>query len=131
MKRIVALAGALALAACGSGEAPEEGQAAAAAPPAAAPASSLAGTYGASGADGQPWTSALNANGTYRNTVAGQLSESGRWSHRDDQLCFQPEALAGEVPTETCLTLLNVNDDGSLVLADAEGNETTAPRLAR
>ena len=80
--------------------------------------------------DGQPWTSALNANGTYQNTIGGEVSEAGTWTQVEDQLCFMPQSAPGETAREqTCLTVLSVNRDGSLVLADAQGNQTTAPRI--
>ncbi len=129
MKRLVVLASALALAACGSGE---DETATAAATPSTSRSSvpaSLAGTYGASGADGQPWTTVLDTSGTYRNTVAGDLTESGTWAQTGDQLCFTPTPAAGETAEQTCQILVNVNDDGSLVMRDTAGEETTAPRL--
>lgn len=131
MKRVMVLAGVLALAACGS--APDSGDAANAAPapsPTAVQVSAeLAGTYGAEGADGQLWTTTLGADGTYRNTVAGEQTESGTWQKSGEEICFTPVPMAGETPTQTCQTLLSVNDDGSLVVRDDAGLETTAPRL--
>jgi hypothetical protein len=125
------LAGVLALAACGS--APDSGDAANAAPtpsPTADQVSAeLAGTYGAQGTDGQAWTTTLGADGTYRNTVAGEQTESGTWQKSGDEICFTPVPVAGEAPAQTCQTLLNVNDDGSLVVRDDAGVESTAPRL--
>ena len=132
MKRVLVLAGALALAACGSGT--DEAESASAAPtpsPSAANQipSELVGTYGADGADGQAWTTTLGADGTYRNTVAGELTESGTWTKAGEAICFTPTPSAGQAPAQTCQTLLNINDDGSLVVRDEGGQETTAPRL--
>lgn len=130
MKKLVALAGALALAACGStddstaAEAPTE--VTATTPAADDP---LVGNFGGTTSDGKAWTSAMNADGTYQDTLDGEVAETGTWTHEDDQVCFTPAAEAGSAATGTCLTLLNVNDDGSLVMADAEGTETTVPRL--
>jgi hypothetical protein len=136
MKRFVVLAGALALAACDTGTSevdtappPSDSDTAAAG---TVPAS-LAGTYGATGADGAPWTTVLEADGRYRNTVGGELTESGTWAQTGDQLCFTltpPSGNSGATGQQTCQTLLNVNDDGSLVVRDATGQETTAPRIA-
>ncbi|WP_160772215.1 hypothetical protein [Alteraurantiacibacter buctensis] len=132
MKRVMVLAGALALAACGNGTG--EGDSASAAPaPSATPApvpTELVGTYGAQGADGRPWTTALAADGTYRNTVGGELTESGTWTRSGASICFTPMPVAEQAQAQTCQTLLNVNDDGSLVVRDAGGQETIAPRLA-
>lgn len=134
MKRVFVLAGAVALAACGNDSGAAESAAVEVAPSAAATVStSLAGTYGSTGSDGAPWTTVLGADGRYRNTVAGEMTESGTWGQTGDQLCFTPtpqsDANAGS-GQPTCQTLLNVNDDGSLVVRDAAGQETTAPRIA-
>lgn len=133
MKWTWAMVGTMALAACSGGQddAGTTGQSQAA--PLVTPApSNLAGTYGAAGVDGQPWTSSLNADGSYQNTIGGEVSEAGTWTQAEDQLCFSPEAAPDEAAREqTCLTVLSVNQDGSLVLADAQGNQTTAPRIDR
>ncbi|MES2698846.1 MAG: hypothetical protein V4647_04475 [Pseudomonadota bacterium] len=133
MKRVFVLAGALALAACGNDSGAAESAAVEVAPSAAATVpTSLAGTYGATGSDGAPWTTMLGADGRYRNTVAGELTESGTWAQTGDQLCFTVTPQPGDSASagrQTCQTLLNVNDDGSLVVRDASGQETTAPRI--
>ncbi|MEO5707002.1 MAG: hypothetical protein ABIT10_06190 [Alteraurantiacibacter sp.] len=134
MKRLLVLAGALALAACGNDAGDGEPAPVDSAPtsPTTVP-SPLAGTYGATGADGAPWTTMLEADGRYRNTVAGELTESGTWAQTGDQLCFTPTPQPGDSSSagrQTCQTLLNVNDDGSLVVRDESGQETTAPRIA-
>lgn len=131
MKWIWALAGAMALSACGNGAGTatlgEQSQAATVPSP---QPNAIAGIYGANGVDGQPWTSELAADGTYRNTIAGQVSEAGTWSHADNRLCFRPEGDADQAtPATTCLTVIEVSPDGSLVLSDDAGNQTTAPRL--
>ncbi|TIX49979.1 hypothetical protein [Alteraurantiacibacter aquimixticola] len=129
MKKFVALAGAFALAACGGDadvEAPEE---AAEATAEAVVESPLVGAYGGTTDDGEAWTSTINADGTYEDTVAGEVSETGSWTHEGDQVCFNPTVMEGEVADQTCLTLINVNEDGSLVMTDQDGNEMTVPRL--
>lgn len=131
MKRLLVLAGAVALAACGSGASDGESANAAPVPSAAAtqvPAE-LVGTYGAQGVDGKAWTTTLATDGSYRNTVAGELTESGSWSKMGDAICFTPTPAAGSAAAQTCQTLVNVNEDGSLVVRDEAGQETTAPRL--
>jgi hypothetical protein len=128
MKNLFVLAVALALAACGNGsdaaEAPGEVVATA-----AAANDPMIGQFGGTTADGKAWTSAMNADGTYSETLEGEASENGTWTHVDDRVCFTPAPQDGIASPETCLTLLNVNDDGSLLMADAEGLETTVPRL--
>lgn len=128
MKACFALAAALVLSACGGGDdaaTPEGG-----APVAPAADSPLIGNYGGSDMDGNSWTSQMNADGTYRDTLNGEVSETGTWTHENDQVCFTPAPVDNVAASATCLTLVNVNDDGSLLMADAEGNETTVPRLA-
>jgi len=135
MKKLVVLAGALVLAACGSNEAEvaeteiASGEAAEAGGD-AGDVSPLVGSYGGESEDGQAWVSSLNADGTYQDVVGGEVSETGTWTHEDSQLCFNPNVEEGTVSEQTCLTLVNVNEDGSLLMSDAEGNEMTVPRLA-
>ncbi len=128
MKTIIALAGAFALAACSGGEAADttDDTAAAAAPSADSP---LIGVYGGTDMDGGTWSSAMNADGTYEDRQGGEVTETGTWTHEGDQVCFAPAAAEGAAADSTCLTLINVNDDGSLLMSDPEGNETTVPRL--
>jgi hypothetical protein len=130
MKTLIALAGAFALTACGSSDdsTAAELPSQIAATPAAAD-DPLVGHFGGTTADGKAWTSAMNVDGTYSETLEGEPSENGSWTHVGDQVCFTPTAEAGTTATDTCLTLLNVNDDGSLLMADSEGTETTVPRL--
>jgi hypothetical protein len=87
------------------------------------------GTYGGKNEDGEAWTSTLNADGTYQDAEAGEVTVTGSWTHEDDQLCFNPDVEEGTQSESTCLNLVSVNPDGSLLLADAEGNEMTVPRL--
>jgi len=134
MRWLLVVAGALAITACGSSDSETDAPAveASTAPTAVTP---LVGTYGAAGADGQPWTTQLAADGTYRNTVGGEVTESGRWNQTGDQLCFTPEssptatATGAATPAAICQTLVMVNPDGNLVLRDGNGQQTTAPRL--
>ncbi|HSG55760.1 MAG TPA: hypothetical protein VLA45_09905 [Paracoccaceae bacterium] len=126
MKTIIALAGAFALAACSGGEAADttDDTTAAAAPSADSP---LIGVYGGTDMEGGTWTSAMNGDGTYEDRQGGEVTETGTWTHEGDQVCFVPAD--GAAADLTCLTLINVNDDGSLLMSDADGNETTVPRL--
>jgi hypothetical protein len=135
MKKFVVLAGAFALAACGSNDAEvaETEIASGDATETSAEsetASPLVGSYGGEGEDGEAWTSTLNADGTYQDAVAGTVTESGSWTHDNDQLCFNPDVEEGTESEQTCLTLVSVNPDGSLLMADIDGNEMTVPRLA-
>ncbi len=135
MKKFVVAASALALAACGGNDAEvaeteiASGESAEAAEDAVSE-NSLVGSYGGEGEDGETWVSTLNADGSYQDIVGGEVSESGSWTHEGDQLCFNPDVEEGTISEQTCLTLVSVNPDGSLVMSDAEGSEMIVPRLA-
>ncbi|MFC3099564.1 hypothetical protein [Altererythrobacter lauratis] len=126
-KKLVGIVAATLLSACGSGD--NSAGTATPTPTPAAPDSPLVGVYGGTDMDGNNWTSQINADGTYVDTVGGELSESGTWTHSGNQVCFTAQSADGPAPSPTCLTLVNVNDDGSLLMADQVGNETTVPRL--
>ncbi|MFC3096394.1 hypothetical protein [Alteraurantiacibacter palmitatis] len=128
MKKLVVIVAATLLSACGSGD-NGSADAVTPTPSPAAPNSPLIGVYGGTDMDGNSWTSQINADGTYTDTVGGEVSETGVWTHSGDQVCFTAQSAEGPSPAPTCLTLVNVNDDGSLLMADPEGNETTVPRL--
>ena len=130
MNKFIAITGLFALAACGSGDdsSAAEGPGTVTASPAAAN-DPVIGNFGGTTAEGKAWTSAMNADGTYSETLEGEAAESGAWTHVGDQVCFTPSAEDGIASTQTCLTLLNVNDDGSLMMADAEGTEPPVPRI--
>lgn len=132
MKKLIAVAGALVLAACGGGDdaavdATEDAPAAEAAP--TATDSPLVGTYGGTTEGGDPWTSTINADGTYEDTVAGEVTETGTWTHVDDEICFEQAVMEGETADVTCMALLDVSEDGTLHLRDPDGNEMNVPKL--
>lgn len=131
MKKLIAAAGALALAACGGSDdavdATEDAPAAEVA--ATATDSPLVGTYGGTTEDGKPWTSTINADGTYEDTVSGEVTETGTWTHVDDEICFDQAVMEGEAADVTCMALLDVSEDGTLHLRDPDGNEMYVPKL--
>ncbi len=132
MKKLITLTGALILAACSGGDntAVEAAEYTSADETAATKTDSpLVGTYGAITEDGDPWTSRINADGTYEDTVAGEVTETGTWTHVDDEICFEQAVTAGETADITCLALLDVSADGALHLRDPDGNEMNVPKL--
>ncbi len=131
MRNIIAMASACALVACGSAEADVEPVDATAGTEVetAFVDSPLVGTYGGTTEDDEPWTSTINADGTYEDSVAGEVTETGTWSHTDDEICFNPAVMEGETAEQTCMTLLEVNDDGSLHMRGPDGSEMTVPKL--
>ena len=132
MKKFVAVAGAFALAACGSSEAEVDiaEEAVEAVEEIAMTDSALVGTYGGTTDSGDEWTSTLNADGTYEDTMAGEISETGTWTDEDQLVCFNPTVMEGETAEQTCMTLVSVNDDGSLLMQTDDGSEMTVPKLS-
>ncbi len=132
MKKIVAVAGARLLAACGDAEAEVEPveEAAEAGEQVSMAESPLVGSYGGTTDEGEPWTSTINADGSYEDTVGGEVTETGSWTHENDEICFNPSVMDGETAEQTCMALLAVNDDGSLQLRTPDGGEIMVPKLA-
>lgn len=131
MRKFIAAASALALAACGSADAEVDpaAETASIAEEVIMSDSPLVGTYGGMTEEDEPWTSTINADGSYEDTVSGEVVETGNWTHESDEICFNPTVLEGEPADQTCMSLLNVNDDGSLLLETPDGNEITVPKL--
>ena len=132
MKQLIAFAGALALASCGGGDDADVAgtdEAPVAEVETAAAESPLVGSYGGTTEDGEPWTSSINADGSYEDTVAGEVTETGSWTHIDDEICFNPAVMEGETAEQTCMALLEVNEDGSLHLRDPDGKDMTVSKI--
>lgn len=128
MKKIIAVAGAIALAACGSGEAEVEEVVEEVEEPAV---SAVAGTYTGTTEDGTEWTSVLNPDGTYQDTVGDEVVESGTWTDGDGQTCFTETTAEGEEPAEaSCFTVGEVGEDGSVEITDAEGETMTITKAS-
>lgn len=126
MKRLV-LAAALtgALAACGN-PAEESGDPVPAATETVA-ADSWAGTYEFE-IEGETTTAALMADGTYTDTVDGEVVESGTWEENaEGQVCFDP---AGEDTPVTCFTAGEVGEDGTFVATPDEGEPLTIRKVS-
>ncbi len=122
MKRLILVAMlAGALAACGDAAEEADDTAVAEATPEAA-ATSWAGTYEVTMADGMTFTSVLNADGTYEDTDAeGAVTESGTWEDRPDgKTCFDSE---GGDDTVICYTVSEPAEDGSQVATPDDGSD--------
>ena len=122
MKRLVLIAMlAGALAACGDAAEEADDTAVAEATPEAT-ATSWAGTYEVTMADGMKFSSVLNADGTYEDTDAeGAVTESGTWEERpDSKVCFDSE---GGDDTVICFTAGETAEDGSIVVTPDDGSE--------
>lgn len=92
------VAASVALAACGTKEAPAEAPESDAATPASTAMGDLAGTYEVKLADGSTMLQTINADGTYvEATEDGTRTGGGTWrTGEEGQMCFDPEGDEGE-----------------------------------
>lgn len=120
MKKLVALAGAFALAACGGNDA-EETAVAEPEPVEAVDTASSAGTYAGTDENGVAWTSTLNADGTFEDTENGEVVRTGTWEDNDRGTCFITE---GD-DVEACFTMGEVQGDGTVEVTGPEGETFT------
>ena len=123
MTRLLACIAALSLAACGG---PDMGDAEQTTTPAPSMArmtpDDLAGTYRSTTEDGLEALSILDPDGTYRDTIAGETTETGTWTGDDRQVCFTSDAGSGASPgTPVCFNLGAVADDGTVVITNSDG----------
>lgn len=125
MKRLLVVALASAIAACGdpAEEADEPvaaGTATAAAPATVAAAASSAGTYEVTLADGTEMTAELKPDGTYEDKdAAGTVTDSGTWADREGETCFTP----ADGDPELCFTLGEPRGDGTRIAIPSDGSE--------
>ena len=125
MKNLVLLAAlAGALAACG--DAAEEADDTATAEAAAAAEETMAGTYEFD-VDGKTTTAVLTPEGTYTDSVDGEVVESGTWMDMDGKTCFNPE---GDDTPETCFTVGETGPDGTFVATGEDGTVLTIKKVA-
>jgi hypothetical protein len=127
MKKL-ALAAALSAALVACGDAAEESDEPVA--PAAtetAAAEGWAGTYEFE-VEGKTTTSVLMADGTYTDTVDGEVVESGTWEENaEGQVCFDPP---GEDTPVTCFTAGEPGEDGTFVATPDEGEPLTIRKVS-
>jgi len=124
--RLAAITGlAFALAACG-GAAEESDDPMPAATEVVVAADGWAGTYEFE-IDGKKTTAVLMAEGTYSDTVDGEIVESGVWHENSEgQVCFDP---IGEQSPATCFTAGEMAEDGTFVVTPDEGEPLTVKRI--
>lgn len=127
MKKILACAAMLALAACGQAEKPAEDTAAATSEatstiPTVANGSPP-GTYEATAADGTVTTTVINADGTYTDTdSSGKVTAQGAWAVKDGKTCFTPTTEGVEA---MCFTETAPAADGSFTATPDKGDPVT------
>lgn len=86
----------------------------------------VAGTYEVTNADGESWTTTINADMTYSQTMNGEEVETGTMRMQDNMTaCFDP---AGEEEGESCSTSM-VAEDGTWTASNDEGEEVTVVRV--
>lgn len=125
MKRLIAVAGLAALAACSE---PATEEAAPVAEEAEAPAANEGpGTFEVTYADGSVGTVTTTEEGTFTATL-GDASMIGAVAQEDGKICFDPEGDDPEQPTR-CWTNSEVGEDGSWT-STADDGETVTVRVA-
>jgi hypothetical protein len=118
MKKLIAIAGIATLAACNQSEpAPEPVETEAAAP---VEQMSLVGVYEETTEDGKTLVTTINEDGTYTESIDGEVTESGTWTQVDGQDCFDPEG--DEAPTR-CFTTSEMAEDGTFTATPADGGD--------
>lgn len=125
MKQAIAVATfALALAACG--DAAEESDDPVPTATETVAAESWTGIYEFE-VDGQTTTSTLLADGTYTDTVDGEVVQSGQWEENAARkVCFDP---AGDEVAIACYAAGEVADDGTMVVTPDEGEPLTVRKI--
>lgn len=123
MKKIIALAGAFALAACGGNEADapaeaviDEAPAASTMAPTTAP-----GTYSSLADDGTEMAVTLNADMTYSLTEGEAVVESGTWEDNVRGTCLTATGGTGE----NCWNIQPGTEAGTMDITNAEGETLT------
>jgi hypothetical protein len=90
-------------------------------------AESWAGTYEFE-VDGETTTAVMMADGTYTDTVDGEVVESGTWEENaEGQVCFDP---AGEDTPVTCFIAGEPAEDGTFVATPDEGEPLTIRKVS-
>ena len=129
MKKIIALAGAFALAACGGNDVEEPvdtttADDTVAMDDSAMPAGAMqyAGTYEGSAEDGTPWSITLDDDGTYSQTEGENVTGEGSWTWSEAAgLCLATE---GEAARD-CFDMGDVQSDGTVEFTDTTGETMT------
>lgn len=127
MRKTLALAGILVLAACSKAEAPApEPTEEAAAAPTAIDGGPLAATYNVEGPDGAASVWTLAEDGTFTLTAEGVDPVTGTYTSEGDQFCADPE---GEDAGQVCYTQA-IGADGTWTSTDPEGAVSKVVRAA-
>ncbi|BBC72997.1 conserved hypothetical protein [Altererythrobacter sp. B11] len=120
------LAGSLSLLAACSAQEPAEQETDNAPLVEEAPPSAMAGSYEITLEDGRALSRFLAADGTYIDSVGGDIIAQGSWQEEGDRLCLS----AGTAEGETCYTLTKPAADGTLTITSENGQTLTAEKTA-
>lgn len=122
MKKLLATAAIFALAACG-GKADEQVADDQVIPTTQSTfaAATEAGTYTGTDEAGQPWTSTLNADGTFEDRADGKVIRTGTWENTAEGTCFTDEAALGEAAEPQCYQMGVPDSNGTLVVTGPDG----------
>ena len=125
MKKLILLAGPLALAACSEAEAPVEEEAVV---EEAVAVDTAPGTYDYTTADGAVTGKiVMNEDGTYVDNEVGKDEDTGTWRTGEGQTCFTSAAEGSE---EICFTDSAPGEDGAWVSTAADGTAFTVSAAA-
>ena len=125
MKKLIAAATlALLLTACGGADNAADADAPAEVAQADTPASS-AGTY-VGGAAGEEMTSVLAADGTFSDTLNGEVVRSGTWEDNIRGTCFTEEGVEGDM----CYNMGAPAADGMVDVTGPDGTTTKMKKTA-
>ena len=76
---------------------------------------------------GQKTTSTLMADGTFTDTVGGEVVQSGQWEERPDgKVCFDP---VGDEAAVACYAAGEIAPDGTMLVTPDEGEPLTVRRI--
>lgn len=116
MKKIVAIAGIFALAACG-GEETETADLETEEEVATMTASDPSGTYSMTSEEGEEVTWVLNEDGTYEQMAGGEVIQSGTWEETIRGTCLTAEGGEGE----QCYNFGQPGPDGTVEVTGPDG----------
>lgn len=130
MRRLLIVAGVMALAACNSAKEPAapasaEPSAASSGDADAAGATALVGTYEETGKDGKLVTTVIKDDMTYTESTDGKVTESGKVSIKDGKDCFDPD---GDTAPTRCFTTGAMAADGTFT-ATMDGQSITVKKI--
>lgn len=120
MKRVLMGAGLLALAACSQAEKADDTATEPEKP-------AIVGTYEETTPDGELMVTTINADGTYAESVKGEVSESGYWSQAEGKTCFDP---LGDDTPQRCFTTTEPGEDGTFTATPDEGDPITVKKIS-